>query len=412
MLLEFVWLALICTTSASVNLEWKPNVYSSSFAARSCHSVVSDGNQVFLYGGRDRRLLSDFQSFSPKENSWKALPADSSRGRHTMSVVDNKIYLISGKGNGYIMTSMLADMAIFDMEASRWSTRKLPSTIRPRLGHTATVVGNEIWVFGGSDGSQAFFNDLHIFNTVSGEWRNSEISGTPPSPRSGHSATLVADGKIIIFGGESGSDTLNDVHVLDTQKATWTQVSVEGEKPARYGHGALFLWGQLFIVGGNSAFDNLKDVPVLRKTGETSYVWEWKQPTGPNPLPLYYFGNLVLVEESAWEAKAVIFGGYNLSHANSDVHTLVIQRQGKDTAVPLSSSVINHSSVVSAIVLGFILLLAIKLSSSLMGAISGVSDFLPSPFCSFLFSLFLSRDCIFLLTFRQSKLGRSYYAYS
>jgi N-acetylneuraminic acid mutarotase len=160
-----------------------------------------------VFGGRDSQLLSDFYALDLKSREWKPLPKENARGRHSMTLVDEKIYLISGKGKGvrerlgsiftfeFFLTSLLSDVGIYDTKTSTWSSVSVPSSFPPRLGHSATAIDKEIWVFGGTDGSSEFYNDVHVFDTVSGEWRVPKISGNPPSPRSSHSATNIGDDK-------------------------------------------------------------------------------------------------------------------------------------------------------------------------------------------------------------------------
>lgn len=69
-----------------------------------------------------------------------------------------------------------------------------------RCSHTATVVGSKIFVFGGSrDGK--LLNDVQLFDTASGRWTIPRVLGTPPAPRSNHSAVLLNGERILVFGG-------------------------------------------------------------------------------------------------------------------------------------------------------------------------------------------------------------------
>lgn len=43
------------------------------------------------------------------------------------------------------------------------------------------------------------------------------MKGTPPSPRDSHSCTTVGD-NLFIFGGTDGLNPLKDLHILDTCK--------------------------------------------------------------------------------------------------------------------------------------------------------------------------------------------------
>ena len=45
-------------------------------------------------------------------------------------------------------------------------------------------------------------------------WKTPKINGIPPSPRSSHSATAVGD-RLFVFGGFDGRRYYNDLHILD-----------------------------------------------------------------------------------------------------------------------------------------------------------------------------------------------------
>lgn len=70
------------------------------------------------------------------------------RGLHTLTLVANKAYLFGGaKQRG----GMMGDIWQLDLEAKAWS-RLAPGGRAPhvRCSHTATLIDNQIWFFGGS----------------------------------------------------------------------------------------------------------------------------------------------------------------------------------------------------------------------------------------------------------------------
>ncbi|KAI6683070.1 hypothetical protein NL676_028983 [Syzygium grande] len=72
----------------------------------------------------------------------------------------------------------------------------------------------------------------------------------PPAPRDSHSCTNVGD-NLFVFGGTDGMNTLRDLHILDTSSHTWISPSIRGEGPeAREGHSAALVGKRLFIFGG------------------------------------------------------------------------------------------------------------------------------------------------------------------
>ena len=69
--------------------------------------------------------------------------------------------------------------------------RKGPTLPTKRSGHTATLIGSELFIFGGGDGN-ALVNDLFVFDMLSESWSQPAVTGAVPSPRSRHTAAATA----------------------------------------------------------------------------------------------------------------------------------------------------------------------------------------------------------------------------
>lgn len=87
-----------------------------------------------------------------------------------------------------------------------------------RASHSATVVGDKIYLFGGRRGSR-FFDDLLVFNTTTGVW-SKPARPCPFGSRANHTGTLI--GNCIWFvGGMDREDVLGDVFYCDLATHTW-----------------------------------------------------------------------------------------------------------------------------------------------------------------------------------------------
>ncbi|OVA16794.1 Kelch repeat type 1 [Macleaya cordata] len=127
---------------------------------------------------------------------------------------------------------------------------KRPGT---RDSHSAVLVGHQMIVFGGTNGSKKV-NDLHVLDLRTKEWSSPNCEGIPPSPRESHTATVVGDDKLVIFGGsgEGEGNYLNDLHVLDLKTMRWIATKVKGELPApRDSHTAVAINNKLLVYGGD-----------------------------------------------------------------------------------------------------------------------------------------------------------------
>lgn len=106
----------------------------------------------------------------------------------------------------------------------------------PRAGHTISVINGRAYIFGGEDGDGAMAdNHVHVVILPSGGVleadyksiapRPSQKDGAVPASRKGHSAVVVGD-EIYIFGGQladkAKEETAGRVWVYDTISAKWT----------------------------------------------------------------------------------------------------------------------------------------------------------------------------------------------
>ena len=106
----------------------------------------------------------------------------------------------------------------------------------PRSGHSLSVINGRAYIFGGEDGDGALADDhMHVVILPSGGVleadyksiapRPSQKGGELPAPRKGHSAVIVGD-EIYIFGGQLAAkakeETAGRVWVFDTISAKWS----------------------------------------------------------------------------------------------------------------------------------------------------------------------------------------------
>jgi Galactose oxidase, central domain len=115
------------------------------------------------------------------------------------------------------------DVWSYDPRTNVWTQQECIGYIpAPREGHSAAVVGDVMYVFGGRTEEGTDLGDLAAFRLSTRRWYTFQNMGPSPSPRSGHSMT--AHGKqIIVLAGEPSSaprdpSELSMVYILDTAK--------------------------------------------------------------------------------------------------------------------------------------------------------------------------------------------------
>lgn len=131
--------------------------------------------------------------------------------------------------------------------------------IEARTGHTATqLLDGRVLVAGGvgTQTSEFFANILasaELYDPSSGTWT---ATGPLLDIRNGHTATLLPDGKVLVFGGGSSSDgdggPLASAELYDPSTGAWTATgSSIGAGPGR---AAILLGnGKVLVVGGSDS---------------------------------------------------------------------------------------------------------------------------------------------------------------
>ncbi|KAA3461871.1 tip elongation aberrant protein 1 [Gossypium australe] len=109
----------------------------------------------------------------------------------------------------------------------------------------------------------------------------SDFSGTPPQPRSGHTAVPIGKSKIVVFGGLLDKKFLSDITVYDIENKLWFQPECTGNgsdgqvgpNPRAF-HVAVAIDCHMFIFGGRSGNRRLGDFWVL-----DTDIWQWSELT-------------------------------------------------------------------------------------------------------------------------------------
>ncbi|XP_048470964.1 F-box only protein 42 isoform X1 [Rhincodon typus] len=110
----------------------------------------------------------------------------------------------------------------------------------PMAGHSSSVIGDKMIVFGGSLGSRQMSNEVWILDMEQWTWSKPATSGSMPHPRGGQSQIIIDHETILILGGCGGPNALfKDAWLLHMNSTPWTwqQLKVENEE-----HGAPELW--------------------------------------------------------------------------------------------------------------------------------------------------------------------------
>ncbi len=129
------------------------------------------------------------------------------------------------------------DVWTYDPRFNVWSQLDCIGYIpAPREGHSAALVNDVMYIFGGRTEEGTDLGDLAAFRITSRRWYTFQKMGPAPSPRSGHSMTAYGK-QIVVLAGEPSSaprdpSELSLVYVLDTVKIRYPNDQQIQQTPA------------------------------------------------------------------------------------------------------------------------------------------------------------------------------------
>lgn len=164
---------------------------------------------------------------------------------------------------------------------SEINSTKPPS---PRLGHTSSMVGGDVYVIGGRGGPSQILNDVWALHTTENRWSLLECTGSAFNPRHRHAAAAVGS-NIYVFGGLHNEVIYSCMNVLNTETLQWSKVSIQGDWPcARHSHSLVASGPQLFMFGGH---DGVKALGDLYSFDVRTLQWQKVKAVGRAPFPRF-----------------------------------------------------------------------------------------------------------------------------
>jgi N-acetylneuraminic acid mutarotase len=224
----------------------------------------------------------------------------------------------------------------------------------PLRAHTTTLVGSNVFVFGGCD-SRACFNELYVLDADSFHWSSPHVSGEVPSPLRAMTCTAVGK-KLVVFGGGDGPAYYNDVYVLDTVNFRWHRPRITGGDKipsARRAHTACLYKNGIYVFGGGDGVRALNDIWRLDVTDMHKMSWRLvsspssasssssKDNTDNKPKPRgYHTANMV-------GSKLIIYGGSDGGECFNDVWVFDVDApQWKQVPIPITFRRLSHTSTI------------------------------------------------------------------
>lgn len=193
----------------------------------------------------------------------------SARFGHSAVHINGKVYLYGGKNPSQ---GVLGDLWVYQSDPPQWTQRTITATNKPaaRYKHAAAVSGGKMYVFFGRDGQGNLLSDVWVHDPISNTWTQKNPGGAEKPPaRELHTATTLADGRIIVNGGKDNLAIVDGfVWIYDPQNDTW-QKGLECPPGGRYSHGSQTIGGKVYFFAGTSSQGATNEVWVYDPANNT-----------------------------------------------------------------------------------------------------------------------------------------------
>jgi N-acetylneuraminic acid mutarotase len=179
------------------------------------------GEKIYAIGGNSTSTedyLNTVEEYSPFSNTWMTKnPMLTARSYFVVGVVNGKIYAIGGRTfdpNTFTFPE-LNSVEEYDPTSNTWVTKSPMTTAR--WNFAAAVVNGKIYVFGGQSGL-SLTPTVEEYNPTTDTWA---IKASMPSARRAMAASAV-NGQIYVIGGENiFNEKTNVVEEYDPVKDIW-----------------------------------------------------------------------------------------------------------------------------------------------------------------------------------------------
>lgn len=213
--------------------------------------LIAGGGPASWTGG-DPTFLAAAELYDPKTGTFKATgPMSTPRESHTATLLPDDRVLIAGGEDR--VDHAVASAEIYNRKTGTFSATG--SMAVARAFHTATLLSDgRVLITGGNAGTWSydgpFLASAEIYNPKTGTF---SPTGSMATPRAWHTASRLADGRVLVAGGENARTDLASAEIYNpkTGKSSPTGSMTVGRV---YHAAALLSNGRVLVEGGGSDY--------------------------------------------------------------------------------------------------------------------------------------------------------------
>jgi N-acetylneuraminic acid mutarotase len=274
-------------------------------------TLLSNGKVLVAGGNSSGSIMAACELYDPATNTWATAGSfKSPRTEATATLLPSgKVLAMGGYVTGY--TSVRKDAEVFDPVTNTWSVVANPAP-SGQAGHTATVLNDGKILFVGGYGAFRYAGAsidtlsataaVSLYDPATSTWLSTASMSTP---RHLHTATLLANGDVLVAGGGANTSQSPTAIIYHTSTNTWTAAASMGF--GRESHTATMLPnGKVMVVGSGSATSGSLESSTIEWYDPTGNTWS-SEPLAGGTLATPRFSHTAT---QLADGNVLIVGGY------------------------------------------------------------------------------------------------------
>lgn len=235
-------------------------------------TLLTNGEVLVAGGANSISDLSSAELYNPVAGTWSSTANSMTTARQgaTATLLTNGLVLVAGGSSLFTMSGVTATSDLYNPVTGMWASAPAAGNMKAaRTGHTATLLPNGTVLITGGENTNGVLSSVEFFNPTVPFYLAFQFTNSMSTPRYGATATLLPNGMVLVAGGQNSSGVLSSAETYNPATGTWAATG-NNMTTARWGQTATLLPnGLVLLTGGDNSSGPLATAELYNPVANT-----------------------------------------------------------------------------------------------------------------------------------------------